>query len=73
MTPAGQALFAQIRVAIVRQGWSETARRSGVRRETLHRTFGPNPDIRAPNLNTIDAVVTALGLRLSLTRADPGA
>lgn len=72
MSPSAQALCAQVRSAIVRTGWSETARRSGIRRETLHRSFSGRPDAQTPSLTTIAAVADALDLALSVTEARHG-
>lgn len=65
---AGQKLMAtdlreQLRAAIKQIGWSETARRSGCDRVTLHRAFGPRGN---PKLSTIVAVLPVVGLNISL-------
>lgn len=62
-------MIEQIRAAIARVGWSETARRSGVDRVTLHRCFG-NSGNQNPKLATIEAVLPHVGLRLAVTEID---
>lgn len=69
MSPYGTALVAQLREAIVRTGWSETARRAGVNRCALHRSFKRGG---TPSFERIDAVAEAVGMRVSLTRGDFG-
>lgn len=59
-------IIEQIRAGIERIGWSETSRRCGVDRTVLHRTFGNNP--RGPSLRTIQRVLPALGLELSIRK-----
>lgn len=58
-------VVSEIRAAIVRMGWSETARRSGVDRTVLHRTFAEKPR-KGPSLRTIERVLPALGLELAV-------
>lgn len=72
MTPDAQALCVQLRAGIVRTGWSEMARRTGLDRCALHRSFPEIRGNRSMNLMTAALVANALGLRLSLTRGDPG-
>jgi DNA-binding phage protein len=55
----------QIRAAIERIGWSETARRSGVNRVTLHRCFGKNGR-EHPTMTTIERVLPHIGLRIAV-------
>lgn len=64
------AIVAAIRPAIEQLGWSETARRCGLHRTHLHHAFGRNAD-RTPKLQTIERVLPALGLQLTVqcTRA----
>lgn len=64
-------IIAKIREGIVRIGWSETARRSGINRVTLYRTFGNMRTLckgprgpQGPSLETILAVLPVIGLRL---------
>jgi len=47
--------------AIKAIGASEVARRTGLSRESLYRSFGPNGN---PTLATLTSVMTALGLKL---------
>lgn len=55
----------ELRAAIVRTGWSETARRSGVDRCNLHRAFtAERRGGGLPSFATVAAVARALGLRL---------
>jgi DNA-binding phage protein len=60
----------EIRTAIERQGWSETARRSGISRVTLHRAFGDTRRKAAvnagPSLATIERVLPSIGLELAV-------
>jgi len=56
-------VLSDIRAAITAMGWSETARRSGVDRVTLHRVFGENGRGH-PTLETIERVLPTLGLNL---------
>lgn len=65
-TPDSTAVVAAPRAAIVRTGWSETARRCGLDRTSLHRAFRANPSTRSPNLGTVAAVALALGLELTI-------
>lgn len=62
-------VIAAIRAAIERIGWSETARRSGVERTHLHRSFGENGR-EWPSLSTIERVLPHLGLRLRVERVE---
>jgi DNA-binding phage protein len=55
----------QVREAIVRVGWSETARRSGYDRCNLHRAFRKNSRT-VPNLATIVDVAEAVGLKIEV-------
>lgn len=59
----------QIRDAIERQGWSETARRSGITRTTLHRAFGDTRRKHCvsarPSFTTIERVLPHVGLELA--------
>lgn len=74
MSPHALALCEQIREQIRRTpgGFSELARRTGIHRIALHHAFPEQRrNNRAMSLATLDAVVEALGLRLSLTRGDP--
>lgn len=58
----------QLRQAIIRKGWSATARLSGVDRTVLHRAFRPEGDkARMPSFTTVTLVAEALGLRLTVT------
>jgi len=63
-------MIARIREAIVRVGWSETARRCGIDRVTLHRAFGTTPKVKGPrgpigpSFDTVLAVLPAVGLKL---------
>jgi DNA-binding phage protein len=61
-------LLAEIRAGIVRVGWSEVARRSGMHRITLHRCFGKNGRGR-PTLATIERVLPHIGLQLAIVEA----
>lgn len=55
-----------VRAAIQRVGWSETARRAGVDRVTLHRCFGARPNGRGPQLSTLLAILPHVGLSLTV-------
>lgn len=71
MTGDGQAVCDQLRVAIVRTGWSATARLTGIDRTVLHRAF-PDPRrigrrARVPSFMTLALVADALGFRLVVT------
>lgn len=68
MTVDGLAIFALLRVEIVRVGWSETARRCGIDRTALHRAFRDKPATRSPHFGTIMAVADALGLEFTVRR-----
>lgn len=57
-----------IRAGIERAGWSETARRSGIDRTTLHRNF-PKCGSGNPKLETIVAVLPHVGLELTLSES----
>lgn len=72
MTPDAQAICAILRAAIVRTGWSETARRSGVNRVTLHRCFPHRGSGTNPSLATIAAVAGALSLQLTVSERANG-
>lgn len=58
-------LIAPLRNRIERIGWTETARRSGLRRESLHRALGRNRTVD-PSFSTIVRVAKAVGLKLSI-------
>jgi DNA-binding phage protein len=62
------SVVADIRAGIERVGWTETARRSGIDRGTLHRSFGKNAR-RIANLSTVERVVPHIGLALTVTEA----
>jgi DNA-binding phage protein len=69
LTADGRAMLDLLGAEIARVGWSETARRSGVCRINLHRTFGPTRSVRAPNLATLCAIAEALGFELTVRKA----
>jgi DNA-binding phage protein len=62
-----------LREAIARVGWTETARRCGIDRVTLHRAFGTTPKVKGPrgpigpSLDTVLAVLPAVGIELSIS------
>jgi DNA-binding phage protein len=58
-----------MRAAIKRVGWSETARRSGVDRVTLHRVFGEGGN---PKLSTIEKVAPHVGVAITIGEAAHG-
>jgi DNA-binding phage protein len=66
MTPDGQLICARLRKAIIKTGWSETARRVGMDRTALHRAFAPHRGNRTPSFVTISLVAQALGLKLTV-------
>lgn len=70
-TSSGQGLVGRIRAGIERVGWSETARRSGVDRVKLHRTFGERMGHGNPRLELLLAVLPHVGLSLSVTERRP--
>jgi DNA-binding phage protein len=65
MSPAARKLIAEVAAAIERTGWSETSRRSGVDRVSLHRAFGAKTTV--PSFTTLDRVAQALGLSFTVT------
>jgi DNA-binding phage protein len=67
LTADAQVICARLRTEIIRTGWSETARRSGVERAALHRAFMGGGK-RVPSFQTIASVAQALGLEFSLQR-----
>lgn len=60
--------LATVRARIQSVGWSETARRSGINRVTLHRCFGERAR-NDPGLETIVAVLPHVGLELAATES----
>lgn len=72
MTRDAEAICEELRAAIVRTGWSETARRCGIDRTALHRSFRPKRGNGQPSFVTVSLVAEALGLRLSIERPDDG-
>jgi DNA-binding phage protein len=72
MTEDAQVLCDTLRPAIVRAGWSATARRAKVDRVTLHRSFPARRGARVPNLGTVAAVAEALGLTISIAKRADG-
>jgi DNA-binding phage protein len=67
VTAAELAIWQALRDAIVRTGWSETARRVGMDRTALHRAFGATkPSTRSCHFATIMAVADAVGLELRI-------
>lgn len=63
MTSDARSIVAMLGAEVERMGWSEAARRSGMRRETLHRIFGKRST--CPNLRTIACVAEAVGVQLT--------
>jgi len=63
------SILDQIGAAIKRNGWSRTARESGVDRTPLHRAFGNKP-LKGTSLKTIERVLPALGLELTVRKLD---
>jgi DNA-binding phage protein len=60
ITHDGAAVIDTLRSQIERIGWSETARRSGIARETLHKAFKR----RTMSFMTVQRVAQAVGVRL---------
>jgi DNA-binding phage protein len=58
-----------IGLVIERVGWREVARRTGVDRCALHRTFSRNGRGH-PTLATLDRVLPHVGLRLTIVEAE---
>jgi DNA-binding phage protein len=54
----------EIGLAIEREGWSATSKRSGVDRTELHRAFGRHGRGH-PTLRTIERVIPHVGLELT--------
>lgn len=67
MTHDAKAIVDLIRSEIMKVGWSETARRSGVNRSTLWRTFRWGAD-RVPSFYILAQVACTLGVRLEAHR-----
>lgn len=67
MTRDARAIVDLLREEIQRVGWSEVARRSGLRRENLHRVFKRGSG-HLPSLSTISLVALAVGVRLEAHR-----
>lgn len=70
LTEDGRAICALVRSEIVRVGWSEIARRSGMDRTALHRAFPPKGD-RNPSFRTMTSVADAVGLEFTVRRKAP--
>lgn len=62
-----EALLLALRHIAEAQGMAKVAARAGVPRESLYKSLGANGN---PTLKTLLAVLSAAGLRLSVTRAD---
>jgi DNA-binding phage protein len=60
ITRDGAAVIDTLRAQIERIGWTETARRSGIARETLHKAFKR----RSMSFMTVQRVADAVGVRL---------
>jgi DNA-binding phage protein len=63
MTRDARAIIDMLREEIKRVGWSETARRSGLDRTSLHRAFQERQH-RFPSFVTVSLVAMALGVKL---------
>jgi DNA-binding phage protein len=61
------ALCAALREHIIRAGWSETARRTGIDRCALHRAFPEKRRGTMPAFVTVSLVAAALNLRLAVS------
>lgn len=68
MTRDARAIIDMLREEIERVGYSETARRSGVDRTSLHRAFQRRTG-RLPAFSTIALVAMALSVRLEARKA----
>ncbi len=67
--PGGRsALLAALRQVAEARGMANVAARAGIPRESIYRVLSPNGN---PRLETLLAVVAALGLRLDVRSAEP--
>ncbi len=67
--PGGrEALLAALRQIAEAQGMAQVAERAGLPRESMYRVLSPKGN---PRLETLLAVVAALGLRLDVRSAQP--
>lgn len=63
-------LIALIRARVEQIGWSESARRAGVDRCNLHRSLGPRSAQFPASLRTLQKLLPAIGLELTVKEID---
>lgn len=63
-------LIAIIRERVEQVGWSEAARRAGVDRCNLHRSLGPRHAQFPASLRTLQKLLPAIGLELTVKEID---